>query len=82
MGFSRQLTSEEIFEQVSRFSSELAFQDKQDKKNKGKNKEQSSSSGRAARLSNIVFMGMGEPLANYKNVKEAVQRIQRELGIG
>eukprot|EP00980_Cylindrotheca_fusiformis_P026901 scaffold17935_cov65-Cylindrotheca_fusiformis.AAC.1 len=27
-------------------------------------------------------MGMGEPLANYKNVKQAVQRIQSELGIG
>jgi 23S rRNA (adenine2503-C2)-methyltransferase len=27
------------------------------------------------RLSNIVFMGMGEPLANYKRVLEAVRRI-------
>jgi hypothetical protein len=28
MGFARQLTSEEIFEQVSRFSAELAQEDK------------------------------------------------------
>ena len=27
-------------------------------------------------------MGMGEPLANYKNVMEAVRRINTELGIG
>ena len=34
------------------------------------------------RLSNVVLMGMGEPLANYKNVLEAVRRINKELGIG
>lgn len=34
------------------------------------------------RLSNIVFMGMGEPLANYKNVAKAVHRITNDLGIG
>ena len=27
-------------------------------------------------------MGMGEPLANYRNVLEAVRRINSELGIG
>lgn len=31
--------------------------------------------GGAGRLSNIVFMGMGEPLANYKRVVNAVRRI-------
>jgi 23S rRNA (adenine2503-C2)-methyltransferase len=31
--------------------------------------------GGPGRLSNIVFMGMGEPLANYKRVIEAVHRI-------
>lgn len=29
-----------------------------------------------------VFMGMGEPLANYNTVMEAVRRINTELGIG
>ena len=62
MGFSRQLTSTEIFEQAQKFSSEL----------KQKNE----------RLSNIVMMGMGEPLANYDNVLDAVRRINNELGIG
>ena len=34
------------------------------------------------RLSNIVFMGMGEPLANYDRVLSAVRRINGPLGIG
>jgi 23S rRNA (adenine2503-C2)-methyltransferase len=62
MGFFRQLTSTEIFEQAQRFSSEL--------KEEGK------------RLSGVVMMGMGEPFANYKNVLEAVRRMNTELGIG
>lgn len=65
MGFARQLSSDEIFEQVSRFSSELKRENDASK-----------------RLSNIVFMGMGEPLANYRNVVDAVNRINSELGIG
>lgn len=62
MGFSRQLTSGEIFEQAQLFSSELR------RKNE--------------RLSNIVMMGMGEPLANYDNVLDAIRRFNDELGIG
>jgi 23S rRNA (adenine2503-C2)-methyltransferase len=31
--------------------------------------------GGPGRLSNIVFMGMGEPLANYKRILEAIHRI-------
>jgi 23S rRNA (adenine2503-C2)-methyltransferase len=33
-------------------------------------------------LSNIVFMGMGEPLLNYKNVLKAVERITSPDGLG
>jgi len=62
MGFQRQLTDSEIYEQVYRFASMLQQQDK--------------------RLSNIVFMGMGEPLANYRNVKRAINRIVNDIGIG
>ena len=63
MGFFRQLTSTEIFEQAQRFSAELK-------------------SGNDSRLSNVVMMGMGEPLANYDNVLEAIRRMNTELGIG
>lgn len=62
MGFSRQLTSAEIFEQAQIFSSQLI--------------------PKGERLSNIVFMGMGEPLANYDNVLSAIHRLNTELGIG
>eukprot|EP00578_Thalassiosira_sp_NH16_P013321 CAMPEP_0181104104 /NCGR_PEP_ID=MMETSP1071-20121207/15239_1 /TAXON_ID=35127 /ORGANISM="Thalassiosira sp., Strain NH16" /LENGTH=613 /DNA_ID=CAMNT_0023187259 /DNA_START=38 /DNA_END=1879 /DNA_ORIENTATION=- len=62
MGFARQLTSEEIYEQVARFASEL--------------------NGEGERLSNVVMMGMGEPLANYRNVLAAIRRMNTELGIG
>jgi 23S rRNA (adenine2503-C2)-methyltransferase len=33
------------------------------------------------RVSNVVFMGMGEPLANYDNTLAAVRRIHDDLGI-
>lgn len=32
-------------------------------------------------LTNIVFMGMGEPLANYKRVREALRRMIEVMGI-
>jgi 23S rRNA (adenine2503-C2)-methyltransferase len=34
------------------------------------------------RLSNVVFMGMGEPLANYPKVREAIGRITEPVGMG
>lgn len=34
------------------------------------------------RLSNIVFMGMGEPLLNYKNMLLGIEKISSEIGLG
>lgn len=34
------------------------------------------------KLSNIVFMGMGEPLLNYKNVLRSIERITSPNGLG
>lgn len=34
------------------------------------------------KLSNIVFMGMGEPLLNYKNVLKAIEKISAPDGLG
>ncbi len=34
------------------------------------------------KLSNIVFMGMGEPLLNYKNVLKAIEKISSPDGLG
>jgi 23S rRNA (adenine2503-C2)-methyltransferase len=33
------------------------------------------------RVSNVVFMGMGEPLANYDSVWESVERLHHDVGI-
>ena len=33
-------------------------------------------------LSNIVFMGMGEPMMNYKNVVDAIKKITQPDGLG
>jgi len=62
MGFARNLTASEIFEQALRFARELE--------------------AKAERLSNVVLMGMGEPFHNYDAVREAVQRLMHDLGIG
>ena len=47
---------------------------------------QRTESARGGRVSNVVFMGMGEPLANYKRVVDAVRRITEPaphgIGIG
>lgn len=60
-GFTRQLTSGEIVEQVVRAA------------------RASADAGR--RLGNVVFMGMGEPLANEPAVWAAIERIHGDIGI-
>ena len=37
--------------------------------------------GSGRRLGNVVFMGMGEPLANYERTWAAVERLHRDLGL-
>jgi len=37
--------------------------------------------GGPARLGNVVFMGMGEPLANYENLREALRLLTGEMGL-
>jgi 23S rRNA (adenine2503-C2)-methyltransferase len=58
-GLTRNLTTAEITDQVRRAAA--AMRDGQ--------------LGPAGRLTNVVFMGMGEPLANYQRVVAAVHRI-------
>ncbi len=63
-GFERNLSPGEIIDQALYFAWYL----------QGKNKE--NDAGRAnkpERVSNIVFMGMGEPLANYDNLWQAIE---------
>ncbi len=62
MGFGRNLSAAEIFEQAMRFARELA--------------------ARGERLSNVVFMGMGEPFHNYAATLAALRQLQNRLEIG
>jgi 23S rRNA (adenine2503-C2)-methyltransferase len=59
-GLTRNLSTAEIVEQVVAGARELA---------------RGEVPGGAGRVSNVVFMGMGEPLANYKAVVGAVHRL-------
>lgn len=64
-GLKRNLSTAEILEQVRAAAAELRDRDG----------EGITPAARGGRLSNIVFMGMGEPLANYNRVLAAVRRI-------
>lgn len=75
MGFTRNLTADEIVDQV-RFW--FAFLKKQTTLSLSKSGVEFSES----RISNVVFMGMGEPLANYENVKESLRLLLAYTDIG
>ncbi|BBZ07231.1 putative dual-specificity RNA methyltransferase RlmN [Mycolicibacterium doricum] len=64
-GLQRNLSTAEILEQVRAAAVELRDRDG----------DGIAPAARGGRLSNIVFMGMGEPLANYNRVIAAVRRI-------
>ncbi|OGO32987.1 MAG: 23S rRNA (adenine(2503)-C(2))-methyltransferase [Chloroflexi bacterium RBG_16_56_11] len=70
-GFERNLTTGEIVDQVLHFARCL-------RKVTGENER--SPTGRS--LSNIVFMGMGEPLANYDAVWKAIEILNSPGGFG
>jgi 23S rRNA (adenine2503-C2)-methyltransferase len=58
-GFSRNLSANEIVDQIIAVESEAA-----------------------EKIDNVVFMGMGEPLANLENVLRAIRIINAEWGLG
>jgi len=70
-GFVRNLSSGEIIEQVLFF--------KRDSREKTKEPAKGKSD---AGPTHVVFMGMGEPLANYDNVRQAIAMLNRPKGMG
>jgi 23S rRNA (adenine2503-C2)-methyltransferase len=72
-GFTRNLTAGEIIDQVLYMARLLKERPTGSKNDNG---------GKAKRLSNIVFMGMGEPLANYDNLLRAIERLNSPEGFG
>ena len=70
LGFSRQLTAGEIVDQVYRAQDIVAALGDDDPTRKAG----------ASRVTNLVFMGMGEPLHNYKNVLRALEILTDSTG--
>ena len=66
MGFTRNLTADEIIDQF-RFWQYALFDDV---------------SAESKLISNVVFMGMGEPLANYVSVREAIRAFLDHTSLG
>lgn len=66
LGLTRNLSTGEIVEQVRSAARSLA---------------DGELPGGPTRLSNVVFMGMGEPMANYNAVWGAVERLHGDLGL-
>lgn len=77
MGFTRNCTADEIVDQY-RFWNVFLRKRSILRDSKG---EDGTVEG-SERISNIVFMGMGEPLANYDNVKESLRQILLYTDIG
>ena len=68
MGFTRNLSVDEIIDQF-RFWQYLLL-------------EHTTSETESRLISNVVFMGMGEPLANYASVREAIQVLLKNTTLG
>jgi 23S rRNA (adenine2503-C2)-methyltransferase len=67
-GFERDLSPGEIISQILYFIRRLSERDTRGIKS-------------GNRLTNVVFMGMGEPLANYENVRQAIAIINSPKGL-
>jgi len=74
-GFRRNLTTGEIVAQVIEIQRIAYSEDKHDIP------ESERASGRSQGITNVVFMGMGEPLANYDNTLAAIRVINDGQGL-
>ena len=72
-GFERNLTPGEIIDQVLYFARRLRDQS---------NEVGNNASQPASHITNLVFMGMGEPLANYDALWQAVRVLNSPQGFG
>lgn len=82
LGFERNLTTGQIVEQVIRIRDLVAEASaRPDDEKPGLLDDPNTPAGKAPRLSNIVFMGLGEPLANYRSVLKAIRIINAPWGL-
>ena len=70
-GFIRNLSTDEIIEQILFFMHNLSRSTTETLKGQ-----------RQSWLTHVVFMGMGEPLANYDNVRQAITLLNSPKGMG
>ena len=86
LGLERNLTADEIVDQVRFWRDWLASQGLRDIGIKGLSSDSTPQTLNppipSTRISNIVFMGMGEPMANYEQVKAAIKTILKHTDIG
>lgn len=75
-GFRRNLTPGEITEQVLTMERLALAEDKEEIQ------AGTRSRGELQGVTNVVFMGMGEPLANYENMMESIRVLNDPKGIG
>ncbi len=68
MGFIRNLTIDEIVDQLRFWQNKLFWENSVDTE--------------STLISNVVFMGMGEPLANYEAVREAIRILLANTSLG
>lgn len=74
MGFTRNLTVDEIVDQLRFWHYHLA--------EKTRHAKTRSESEPSSLISNVVFMGMGEPLSNYESVREAIRTMLAYTSLG
>jgi 23S rRNA (adenine2503-C2)-methyltransferase len=89
-GLQRNLTSGEIVEQVLYFERQLRKDERRRTKDEGRTNhpttqppkavERNASSHPTTQLTNVVFMGMGEPFANYEATIDALRRLSDPSG--
>ena len=82
MGLSRSLEADEIVDQIRFWKMYIASSSWHLAVGKLSQPDASSQKPDASRISNIVYMGMGEPLANYENVKNSLNTILTQTDIG
>lgn len=76
MGFTRNLTVDEIVDQYRFWMYFLSSHER------GAPRPPKLLEQERRRISNVVFMGMGEPLANYENVREVLEVLLRNTDLG
>jgi len=81
LGFTRNLTTGEIFDQVVHLTS-LAATGISTPALPSSNEQMYPILSPENHLSNIVYMGMGEPFLNYEEVVESVEKITSKEGLG